>query len=114
VRGGAVRIDANLGGLELTSLVLKGGISDLTLTLPEPSGVVPIRLFGSAAKASIRRPAGVEARLSVNGGVSKLTFDEQSFDALGGKVHLQSPGYDGASDRYHIEVSGGASELSVQ
>jgi DNA-binding MarR family transcriptional regulator len=114
VRGGAARIDADLGGLELTSFVLKGGISDLTLTLPEPSGVVPIRLFGSAAKASIRRPAGVEARLSVNGGVSKLTFDEQSFDALGGKVHLQSPGYDGASDRYHIEVSGGASELSVQ
>jgi hypothetical protein len=35
-------------------------VSDLTPTLPEPSGVVPIRLSGGAAKASIRRPAGVE------------------------------------------------------
>ena len=114
VRGGAARTAADLGGLELTSFVLKGGISDLTLTLPEPSGVVPIRLAGGAAKASIRRPAGAAARISVNGGVSKLTFDEQSFDALGGKVRLQSPGYDEASDRYEIEVSGGASELTVQ
>ena len=114
VRGGAALTEADLTGLELTSFVLKGGIADLTLTLPEPSGVVPIRLSGGAAKASIRRPAGVEARLSVNGSASKLTFDEQSFDALGGKVRLQSPGYDGASASYDIEVSGGASEISVR
>ena len=100
--------------MELSSFVLKGGIADLILTLPEPSGVIPIRLSGGAAKTSIRRPAGVEARLSVNGGVSKLTFDEQSFDALGGKVRLQSPGYDEATGHYEIEVSGGASELTVQ
>ena len=113
VRGGAAWIEAELGGLELASFVLKGGMSDLALTLSEPSGAVPIRLFGGASKVSIRRPAGVEARVSVKGGASKLTFDEQSFDALGGKVRLQSPGYGVASDRYEIEISGGASELSV-
>jgi DNA-binding MarR family transcriptional regulator len=114
VRGGAAQIEADLGGLELSSLVLKGGISDLVLSFPEPSGVVPVQLSGGASKVSIRRPAGAEARLSLKGGVSKLTFDEQSFDALGGKVRLQSPGYDGASDRYEIDVSGGASEVTVQ
>ena len=114
VRGGAARTQADLSGLELSSFVLKGSISDLALTLPEPSGVVPVRLSGGASKVSIRRPAGVEARLSLKGGASELSFDEQSFDALGGKVRLQSPGYDGASDRYDIEVSGGASELTVQ
>jgi hypothetical protein len=62
----------------------------------------------------IRRPAGVEARLSVKGGFSKLTFDEQSFDAVGGTVRLQSPGYDGAPDRYEIEISGGASEIAIR
>jgi DNA-binding MarR family transcriptional regulator len=114
VRGGAYKVEADLGGLELTSFVLKGGISELALTLPAPSGVVPVRLFGGASKVGIRRPAGVEARLNVKSGAAKLTFDEQSFDAVGGKVRLQSPGYDGASDRYEIEVSGGASELTVQ
>ena len=114
VRGGAARTEADLTELELTSFVLKSGVSDLTLTLPEPSGMVPIRLSGGASKVTIRRPAGVEAHLSVKGGASKLTFDEQSFDAVGGKVHLQSPGYDAATDRYEIELSGSASELSVQ
>jgi hypothetical protein len=62
----------------------------------------------------MRRPAGAEARLKVKGGAATLTFDEQSFDALGGKVQLQSPGFEGASARYEIEISGGASELTVQ
>jgi DNA-binding MarR family transcriptional regulator len=114
VRGGAYRIEADFGGLELSSFILTGGISELALTLPEPSGVVPVRLSGGASKVGIRRPAGAEARLNVKSGAAKLTFDEQSFDAVGGKVRLQSPGYDGASDRYEIEVSGGASELTVQ
>ena len=61
--------------------------------------MVPIRLSGGASKVSIHRPTGVEARMSVKGGASKLTFDEQSFDALGGKVRLQSPVHDGATDR---------------
>lgn len=114
VRGGAAQNDVDLSGLNLTSFVLKGGISDLTLTLPEPSEVVPIRLSGGASKVGIHRPAGVEARLNVKGGAATLTFDEQSFDAVGGKVRLQSPGYDGGSDRYEIEVSGGASELVIR
>lgn len=37
---------------------------------------------------------------------SKLTFDERSFDAVG-KLRLRSLGYE-------MEVSGGASEVTVQ
>jgi len=114
VRGGAAQSVVDLGGLKLTSFVLKGGISDLTLTLPEPSGVVPIRLSGGASKVTILRPTGVEARLNVKSGAATLTFDEQHFDAVGGKVQLQSRGYEGTPDRYEIEVSGGASEISVR
>jgi len=114
VRGGAYKVEADLRGLKLTSFALKGGVSEVALTLPEPSGVVPIKLAGGASKVSIRRPAGVESRVSVKGGAAKLTFDQESFDAVGGKVRLQSPGYDGASDRYEIEVSGGASEITIR
>jgi DNA-binding MarR family transcriptional regulator len=114
VRGGAYRVEADLSGLRLTSFVLTRGLSDVDLTLPEPSGVVPVRLSGGASEVNIRRPAGVEARLSMKGGVSKLTFDEQSFDAVGGTLRLQSPRHREAPDRYEIEVSGGASKVTVQ
>jgi len=113
VRGGAAWVKADLGGLGLSSFVLKGGTSDLDLTLPEPSGVGTVRLLGGASKVLIRRPAGVEAGLSLRGGAAKLAFDGQDFDAVGGTVRLQSPGYNGATDRYEIEISGGASEISI-
>lgn len=114
VRGGAARIEADLGALELSSFVLKGGIGDLALTLPKPSGVVPVRLTSGASTVGIRRPSGVEARLHFQGGAGTLTFDEQRFDALGGKVRLQSPGYDGASSRYDIDISGGAGTITIR
>lgn len=114
VRGGAYRVEANLGGLTLTSLVLTRGVSDVDLALPEPSGAVPIVLAGSANKVGIRRPAGVRARLSVRGTVSKLTFDEQSFDVMGGQVRLQSPGYETAADRYEIEITGSANDITIR
>lgn len=62
---------------------------------------------------SIRRPAGVVARLNVKSGAATLTFDELSFDAVGGTVRLQSSGYDEATGRYEIEVSG-ANEITVR
>ena len=91
MRGGMYKVEANLSGLKLASLVLTRGFSDVDLTLPEPSGMVPVRLTGGASEVNIRRPAGVEARPSMIGGVSKRTFDEQSFDAVGGKLRLRSP-----------------------
>lgn len=114
MRGGASGVEADLTGSKISSFVLKGGISDFSLTLPEPSGVVPVRLSGGASKVKIRRPGRVEARVRVKGGAATLTFDAQSFDAVGGAVRLQSPGYDGASDRYDIELAGGASEISIR
>lgn len=53
VRGGAARIEADLGALELSSFVLKGGIGDLALTLPKPSGAglngEPVSMVGPQA-----------------------------------------------------------------
>jgi hypothetical protein len=113
IGGGAARTQADLGGLRLVSFLLKGGVSDLDLTLPEPSGVVPIRLWGGARKVDVRRPVGVEARLVLEGGARELAFDGQSFDSVGGTVRLKSPGYDAAPDRYEIEITGGAAEAVV-
>src|SRR5215212_10561903 len=49
-------VEADLSVLELTSFVLTRGFSDVDLTLPEPSGVVPVRLSGGASEVNIRRP----------------------------------------------------------
>ena len=111
--GGLSRLDADLSVLELGSFEVTGGASGVAVTLPRPSGTVAVRVSGGASDVTIHRPEGVAARIRVGRGVSKLAFDEQRFGAIGGETRLQTIDYDGAADRYDLEVTGGASKLSI-
>ena len=111
--GGVARMRADLRGLELRSLELSGGASDLDLVLPAPRGVVPVRIGGGARAVALRLPAGAAAQLRIGGGASRITFDDQYLGAVGGGIRLRTDDADGAPDRYEIEVGGGASRLTV-
>jgi hypothetical protein len=111
--GGLSRLDADLSVLELGSFEVTGGASGVAVTLPRPSGTIAVRVSGGASDVSIHRPEGVAAGIRVGRGVSKLAFDEQRFGAIGGETRLQTIDYDGAADRYDLEVTGGASKLSI-
>jgi hypothetical protein len=111
--GGVFRLHADLTPLTLRSLEIRRGASDLDVFLPRPQGVVRIRVGGGASKVAFRRPVGVAVRLSIAGGASKLTLDDQHFGSLGHRTRLNAgPGADDR-DRYEIEIGGGASELTV-
>jgi hypothetical protein len=112
-RGGLSGLDADLSVLGLGSFEIIGGASRVAVTFPRPSGTVSVRVSGGASDVTIHRPAGVAAQVRVGRGASKLTFDDQHFGAIGGETRLQTPDYEGAADRYDIEVSGGASKLTV-
>jgi hypothetical protein len=113
VEGGVSKLDADLSGLWLRSLAIAGGASDVRVELPEPADVVPVRFAGSASQVALRRPRGVSARLRIAGGASNLTFDNERRGAVGGETRLASAGAEGATERYDIDVDGGASKLSV-
>jgi hypothetical protein len=100
--------------LELRSLEIKGGASKVELTLPPPSGTIPLRVLGGAESMTVRRPKGVAARVRVSGGASGLVLDEQRHGAVGGETSLQSPDYEHARDRYDIEVFCGVSGLTIE
>jgi hypothetical protein len=113
IRDGASRLTADLRGFELRSFVVSGGGSRVEVTLPEPSGIVPVRVLGGVSNVAIHRPEGVAARVRLGSGSTNLAFDDQRFGAIGGEVNLQSPDYEGASDRYDITVTGGTSNLTI-
>jgi hypothetical protein len=113
IRQGVAHMDADLRGLRIGSVDLGHGASRIDLRLPRPTGVVPVRIAGGASQVRITRPAGTPARLSVRRGVADLTFDEQEFGAVGGRLRLESPGGSDADGRYDIEISGGATHLRV-
>jgi DNA-binding MarR family transcriptional regulator len=113
IQGGASDITAELGSLNLAGLEVKGGLSTIRLELPVPSGVVPIRISGGASQVTVRRPAGVPARVHLKGWASEFVFDDQRFSNLGNDVRLQSPGYEGTAPGYDIEVSSSVSMVTI-
>jgi hypothetical protein len=114
VRGGVSRLDADLSRIRLTGIEIRGGASNVELDLSEPAGVVPIRVRGGASHVSIRRPAGVPVAASVQGGISRLTLDDQRFGALGGRSRVTTGPWGQATSSYDIEIAGGASHLTVE
>jgi hypothetical protein len=111
--GGVSSLLADLRDLTLTLLEVGGGASDSEIFLPEPHGVVSIRVAGGASGIRLDRPAGSPARIEIADGASKLTFDEQRLGAIGGKTRFASAGAEQAADRYEIEIGGGASALTI-
>ena len=113
IRRGVSHLVADLRELVVASIEITGGASESELSLPHPQGTSTLRLSGGASRLVIRRPRGVAAQISVRGGASNLVFDAQQLGAVGGATRLSTPGWDTAPDRWSIELTGGASDLSV-
>ncbi len=113
LKGGMWQLAADFRGLELRSLEVGGGASDVEIWLPAPAGVVPVRISGGASHVRLHRPAGSALRAEVTGGASQLVFDRKSLGSIGGRNRLETPGFGAASDRYEVRLSGGASELDI-
>jgi DNA-binding MarR family transcriptional regulator len=113
IQGGASDVTAELGGLALAGLEVKGGVSSIRLELPVPSGVIPIRISGGASEIIVRRPVGVAARAHLKGWVSTFVFDDQTFSDMGNNVRLQSSGFEPTAPYYDIEVASSASMVTI-
>jgi DNA-binding MarR family transcriptional regulator len=113
IQGGASDMTADLGGLNLTSLELKGGLHRVHLDLPAPAGRVPIQISVGVMGVTIRRPAGVAALVHLKGWAVDFVFDDQTFGTVGNDVRLQSQGFDPAAPYYDIEVASSASQLTI-
>lgn len=113
IRRGVSHLNADLRELEVTSIDITGGASECELLLPRPRGLATVRILGGASKLGIKRPRGTAAQVAIRGGASNLVFDDQRIGAVGGATRLATPGWDAAPDRWAIELTGGASSLSV-
>jgi hypothetical protein len=109
---GLAHLTADLSGLQLRLFQISGGASHVDLTLGRPTGTVRISMDGGTSDLSVHRPAGVVARVAVKGGVAGLVLDDQHFGAID-SAQLVGGAFDQSTDRYLIEVRGGARNLRV-
>ncbi len=112
-QGGVAWLRANFRAVTLTAVAISFGVSDVEIDLGTPSDVIPISITGGVSQVTIRRPHGTAARLRVKGGATHVTFDQQYFEATGGKMVLATSDVDRATDRYEIDITGGVSDVKV-
>jgi hypothetical protein len=112
-RGPALRWEADLTGATLASIHIDGGAKQAHILLPEPGKRVPIEISGGADRVTIVRPPTVAVHLTIDGGATHLTFDQQQMGGIAGTVRLQSNPGDRVAGSYHIQIGSGASRLDV-
>jgi hypothetical protein len=112
VDSGASSDSLKLSNVHVADIELNTGASREDITLGSPSGSVPITIDGGAVTVNVHRPKGVAASVAVSGGAVNLTFDGRRSHAVG-TATAQTSDYNSASDRYQIQVNGGASNVTV-
>jgi hypothetical protein len=73
-----------------------------------------MRNVGAQATLTTAAPWSIEIRRGISHLHAELgVFDTQQPGAVGGATRLATPGWDTSTDRWAIEVTGGASQLVV-
>lgn len=120
VSGGAGDFTVDLSQVLVQDARVDTGASRLELTLPTPSGDVPVHIGAGAATIAIVVPDGVEARITTSGAILSLSTVNPRFGSASGSVlarsgsTVETPGYAAATDRVTVTVSAGASSITIR
>jgi hypothetical protein len=109
---GASNNTLNLSAIKVGSITLNSGASHTDVTLGKPMGIVNVSVDGGAITLRLHRPGGSEAFVHISGGAVNLDADGRQLHGVGDET-WQSAGYDGAADAYHVEITGGASNVTL-
>jgi hypothetical protein len=110
--GGASQTAVFLGTGRLRGADFTAGSSQVTMRLPRPRGTVKIVLAGGASQVRLTAPAGVPARLALDGGASTATLAGQTTTGIAGGTVLTAPGWASAANRYDIQAPAGVADIS--
>ena len=111
--GGTSLTTVNLGQGRVRSVDFAAGSSVIQMTLPRPAGTASVVLAGGASQAMLSLPAGVPARLRLDGGAASATLAGQTYTGVAGGTVLAAAGWARAASRYDIEAPAGVSAISV-
>jgi len=112
LNAGAGEFVIDLHDVKVTDTRFSVGASTTTIVLPHPTGDVPIRLDGGASDITVEIPADVEARVVVTGGLISTSSTNPRATKSGGII--ETPGYATAKDRVTVNITGGASSITVR
>lgn len=108
--GGSRTLTADLSAATLSGIDFATGVETFDLTLPAPTGAVPVNQAGGASVFAVHLPADAPATVSFEQGVGAATLDGTALDAAASTTTV---GDDAAEDRFVITNSGGLATFTL-
>jgi hypothetical protein len=111
--GGTELSRVNLRGGKVGAIAVTAGSDVLDVSLPRPAGTLPFLLAGGVSQFLLSLPGGVPAQVTVGGGASFVSLDDQNLTGVAGGTVLTPPGWATATSRLAIDATAGFSRLAV-
>ena len=111
--GGADEQIINLTGGQVSSIDLAGGSRRVDLTLPKPTGTVPVRVTGAVDELSVTSPAGSPVRVQVDSGAKTVAAGERTLRDVKPGSTLTPKGWK-VPNRYDVDAASRITLLSVR
>ena len=111
--GGTQRTRVDLRGGKVGGVAVMAGSAMLDVSLPRPSGTLPFLLAGGVSQFRLSLPGGVPVQVTVGGGASSVSVDDQRLTGIAGGTVLTPPGWASATSRFDIDAISGFSQLTV-
>ena len=111
--GGTQRTQADLRGGKVAGVAVMAGTAVLDVSLPRPSGTLPLLLAGGVSQFRLSLPGGVPVQVTVGGGASFVSVDDQNLTGIAGGTVLTPPGWAAAASRFDVDATSGFSRLTV-
>jgi len=111
--GGTQRTQADLRGGKVAGVAVMAGTAVLDVSLPRPSGTLPLLLAGGVSQFRLSLPGGVPVQVTVGGGASFVSVDDQNLTGIAGGTVLTPPGWAAATSRFDVDATSGFSQLTV-
>src|SRR4029077_20189005 len=111
--GGTQRTQVDLRGGKVAGVAVMAGSGVLDVSLPRPSGTLPSLLAGGVSQFRLSLPGGVPVQVTVGGGASSVSVDDQKLTGIAGGTVLTPPGWTSATSRFAINATSGFSQMTV-
>ena len=110
--GGSDEQVIDMTGGQVSEVSLVGGARRVELTLPKPSGTVPVQVTGALEELSVSSPADAPVRVKVEAGAKTVAAGTRTLrDVVAGST-LTPKGWE-VNDRYDVDAKSWVTLLSV-
>jgi hypothetical protein len=110
---GTQRTVADLRGGQVAGIAITAGSTVVQLTLPRPSGSVPVRLAAGVGKFLLSLPAGVPVRLTAAAGAGAVSINGQGHAHVARGSVFTTPGWAAGAAGFDIDAAAGAALVEV-